>query len=94
MLASARQQATSHPVVLSRIEVVYPVIAEFARVGGTVTVRVAVRPDGSVSETTLLQDVQLLSACRSTAVAVNPRLFDAPNADGRSRKWSWGLRDG
>jgi TonB family protein len=63
LATTSAQQTTARPVVtLSRIEVVYPVIAEFARVGGTVTVRVAVRPDGSVSETTLLQqDVRLLS---------------------------------
>jgi hypothetical protein len=49
------QQTTARPVVtLSRIKVVYPPIAVSARVDGTVTVRVGVRPDGSVSETTLL----------------------------------------
>ena len=67
---TSAQQTTARPVVtLSRIEVVYPVIAEYARVGGTVTVRVGVRPDGSVSETTLLQDVQLLSAAAVDAAS-------------------------
>lgn len=63
MLATtSAPQTTSHPVVaLSRIEVVYPPIAESARVRGTVNVRVGVRPDGRVSDTTLLQDVPLLS---------------------------------
>ena len=62
LATTSAQQTTTHPVVaLSRIEVVYPPIAESARVRGTVNVRVGVRPDGSVSETTLLQDVPLLS---------------------------------
>ena len=54
-------QATNPTVALSRIEVTYPPIAESARVRGTVNVRVGVRPDGTVSETTLLRDVPLLS---------------------------------
>ena len=61
-VATTSAQQTTLPVVaLSRIEVVYPPIAESARVVGTVNVRVGVRPDGTVSETTLLRDVPLLS---------------------------------
>jgi TonB family protein len=48
-------------VVLSRIQVFYPPIAESAMVSGTVTVRVGVRPDGSVAATTLLHGVPFLS---------------------------------
>ena len=60
--ATPAQQATNLPAVaLSRIEVVYPPIAVSAWVSGTVNVRVGVRPDGSVAETTLLRDVRLLS---------------------------------
>ena len=56
------QQATTLPVVvLSRIQVSYPSIAESARVRGTVSVRVGVRPDGSIAETTLLDGVPLLN---------------------------------
>src|SRR4051812_34002171 len=59
---TSAQQATDLPAVaLSRIQGSYPVIAEQARVRGTVIVRVGLRPDGSVSETTLLRDVPLLS---------------------------------
>jgi len=54
-------QATNPTVALSRIEGTYPIIAQSARVVGTVNVRVGVRPDGTVSETTLLRDVPLLS---------------------------------
>ena len=61
LATTSAQQTTTPAVALSRIKVVYPPIAGSARVGGTVTVRVGVRPDGSVSETTLLQDVPLLS---------------------------------
>jgi TonB family protein len=62
LATASAQQTPARPVVtLSRIEVAYPPIAESARVSGTVNVRVGVRPDGSVSETTLLQDVPLLS---------------------------------
>jgi hypothetical protein len=40
-------------------------IAQSARVGGTVNVRVGVRPDGTVSETTLLRDASLaMFECR------------------------------
>jgi TonB family protein len=62
VLATAgAQQATNPTVVLSRIEGTYPPIARSARVRGTVNVRVGVRPDGTVSETTVLRDVPLLS---------------------------------
>jgi len=54
--ASAQHVTTSPAIVLSRIEVSYPSIAESARVRGTVSVRVGVRPDGSIAETTLLGD--------------------------------------
>lgn len=54
------QAATGAPaVVLSRIEITYPSIAESANVRGTVSVRVGVRPDGSVAETTLLEGKDL-----------------------------------
>jgi TonB family protein len=56
------QQATTLPVVvLSRIQVSYPAIAESARVTGKVEVRVGVRPDGSVAETTVLDGLPLLN---------------------------------
>jgi TonB family protein len=55
------QEANVPTVVLSQIQVSYPPIAESARVSGTVKVRVGVRPDGSVAETTLLQGLPLLS---------------------------------
>ena len=58
---SAQQTTTVPAVVLSRIEVFYPPIAESARVSGTVTVRVGVRPNGTVAETTLVQGLPLLS---------------------------------
>src|SRR3954447_4169535 len=57
---TSAQQATNPAVALSRIEGTYPPIAQSARVSGTVNVRVGVRPDGTVSETTLLRDVPLL----------------------------------
>jgi TonB family protein len=64
------QQTTPSPaVVLSQVEASYPAIAESARVSGTVNVRVGVRPDGSVSETTLLQDLPLLSAAAVKAAS-------------------------
>src|SRR5438552_2489748 len=49
--ASSALQAT---IVLSKIQVVYPAIAQSARIRGTVRVRVGVSPDGSVADTTLL----------------------------------------
>ena len=56
------QEATVVPaVVLSRIQIDYPSIAQAALVRGKVTVRVGVRPDGSVAETRLVEGVQLLS---------------------------------
>jgi TonB family protein len=59
---ASSQQATSVPaVVLSRIHVSYPPIAESARVSGKVNVRVRVRPDGTVAESTLLEGLPLLS---------------------------------
>jgi TonB family protein len=66
---TSAQQATNPTVALSRIEVTYPVIAQYARVSGTVNVRVGVRPDGTVSETTLLRDVPLLSEAAVKAVS-------------------------
>jgi TonB family protein len=56
--ASAQQVPA---IVLSRIAVEYPSIAQSARVRGTVSVRVGVRPDGSIAETTLLDGVPLLN---------------------------------
>jgi TonB family protein len=54
------QEATGTPaVVLSRIEIRYPSIAQSAGVRGTVSVRVGVRPDGSVAETTLVKGKDL-----------------------------------
>ena len=53
-LASAQDTTKTPVVVLSRIEIRYPSIAESARVSGTVSVRVGVRPDGSVAETTVV----------------------------------------
>jgi TonB family protein len=58
---TSAQQTTVPVVVLSRIEVFYPPIAEAARVSGTVTVRVGVRPDGTVAETALVQGLPLLN---------------------------------
>jgi hypothetical protein len=66
---SAQQTTTPPVVVLSRIEVSYPEIAVSARMRGTVKVSVGVRPDGSVSETTLLDDVPLLSAAAIKAAS-------------------------
>ena len=63
------QQATSPAVVLLRIEPFYPPIAASARVRGTVTVRVGVRPDGSIAETTLLDGVSLLNDGALTAAS-------------------------
>src|SRR5690242_7558342 len=48
-------------VVLSRIPAYYPGIAEAARIQGKVTVRVAVRPDGTVYETTLVEGARYCS---------------------------------
>ena len=70
LATTSGQQTTTVPVVvLSRIEVFYPPIAEFARVSGTVTVRVGVRPDGTVAETTLLQGLPLLSDAATAAAS-------------------------
>jgi TonB family protein len=66
---TSAQQATNPAVALSRIEGTYPPIAKSARVGGTVNVRVGVRPDGTVSETTLLRDVPLLSGAAVKAAS-------------------------
>src|SRR5689334_6254350 len=71
-LVAFRQQATSAPaVVLSRIEIRYPSIAESAIVSGTVSVRVGVRPDGTVAETTVVEgnDLPLLNNAAKTAAA-------------------------
>src|SRR5262249_36590909 len=59
--ASGQEPAAAPVVVLSRIELTYPPIAESARVEGRVRVQVGVRPDGSVSATTLVDGVPLLS---------------------------------
>jgi TonB family protein len=56
--ATSPLQAT---VVLSKLNIVYPAIAESARVRGTVRVRVVVSPDGSIAETRLLDGIPLLS---------------------------------
>jgi TonB family protein len=58
--ASAQEPATAPAVVLSRIEITYPPIAESARVQGQVRVEVGVRPDGSVGSTTLVHGTPLL----------------------------------
>src|SRR5262245_16339495 len=67
--STSAHQTTAPVVVLSRIDVSYPAIAESARVSGTVTVRVGVRSDGSAAETTVLQDVPLLSAASVKAAS-------------------------
>jgi hypothetical protein len=71
---TSAQQATNPTVALSRIHGTYPVIAQYARVSGTVNVRVGVRPDGTVSETTLLRDVPLLS--NAAVDAASGAMFD------------------
>jgi Gram-negative bacterial TonB protein C-terminal len=60
-IASAQEGTTSPAVVLSRVQVSYPPIAEAALVSGKVNLRAGVRPDGSVAGTTLLQGVPLLN---------------------------------
>ena len=81
------QQTTTSPVVVnSRIEVSYPAIAKSARMRGTVNVRVGVRPDGSVSETTVLEGVPLLSdaAVKATnAAAIAEGSMDVRQASGQ-----------
>ena len=52
MSTFAQEAATVPSVVLLKIPVVYPPIAESAIVSGKVSVRVGVRPDGSVAEAT------------------------------------------
>jgi len=69
MTAPAQEPTSRAAVVLSRIEVSYPGIAESGRVGGKVSVRVRVRPDGTVYETTLLQGLPLLSAAAVDAAS-------------------------
>lgn len=51
--ASAQNAAGGPSVVLTQIEVYYPIIAMQARVSGQLDVRVGVRPDGSVADVTV-----------------------------------------
>ena len=51
----------SPAVVLSQIQIEYPPIALSALVGGRVSVRVDVRPDGTVANIALVQGIPLLS---------------------------------
>lgn len=96
--AASFQAATMTPgVVLSRLEIRYPSIAESARVSGIVRVRVGVRPDGSVAETTLLEGDDLLNSaaidaasaatfeCRRCTEPATPHVivFDFSFADAR-----------
>src|SRR5579862_1594571 len=100
------QQTATHPVVvLSRIAIYYPAIAESARVRGTVNVRVGVRPDGSVSEATLLDGVPLLNdaavkaasaaafECRQCTELVTTHtiafVFSFPDAFGNAPPATW-----
>jgi len=95
-------QTTTPPlVVLRRIEIHYPAIAESARMTGTVNIRVGVRPDGSVSETALLDGVPLLNdaasaavfECRQCTEPVTPHtitfVFSFPNGFGNAPPPTW-----
>jgi len=76
--ASAQNTVTNPSVVLVQIrasELVYPAIAQSARVSGTIDVRVGVRPDGSVAEVTtfplarwwqMLQEVATVAAAHAS----------------------------
>ena len=74
------QQTTANPhVVLSSIQISYPEKAESTRVSGKVSVRVDVRPKGSVASTTLLGGAPVLSgAAMSAASRARFRCRDCP----------------
>ena len=70
---TSAQKAARSVVVLLQIparEVIYPPIAVFANVSGTINVRVGVRPDGSVAEVTVFPQAGMAwhgSCCTGTA---------------------------
>jgi hypothetical protein len=66
-IGMASGQTTSPTTVLTHIAVVYPAIAQSARMTGQIEVGMGVRPDGSVADTSVQRGIDLLGGMMNDA---------------------------